>query len=126
MFPAANKPTPRESGQPLIYLPRKPTREVRRGEAIYDPARPSHGVHFIIHGMVKVCRNVREHPTIAMEIFSADEFLGESSLLSRPALSETALPLEDTSLMSWTAEEIEQQIEKQPELGLAFIHVLTR
>jgi len=127
MLSVTTKPTsPRESGHPLIYLPRKSTREVRKGQVIYDPERPSNGIHLVIRGRVKVCRRVREHTSIVMEIYSADEFFGESSLLSLPAPLETASALEDTSLMTWTPVEIEEQIERQPEMGLAFIQMLTR
>src|ERR1700694_2652929 len=119
MFPVTSKPTsPRESGHPLIYLPRKATREVRRGQVIYDPERPSTGIHLVIRGRVKVCRHVRDRNSIVMEIYSADEFFGEGSLLNSMAPRETASALEDTSLMTWTPSEIEEQIERQPEMGL--------
>jgi CRP/FNR family transcriptional regulator len=39
---------------------------------------------------------------------------------------ETASALEDTSLMTWAPAEIEEQIERQPQMGLAFIQMLTR
>jgi len=128
MFSVSSKPTtsPRESGHPLIYLPRKATREVKKGQIIYDPDRPSTGIHLVIRGRVKVYRQVPGQISIVMEIYSADEFFGESSLLSLPMPRETATALEDTSLMSWTPNEIEEQIERQPEMGLAFIQMLTR
>lgn len=93
---------------------------------IYDAEHPSTGIYLVIRGMVKVCRRVHERPSILMEIYSADEFFGESSVLNEQIPLETAAALEDTSLMFWTAVEIEQQVEKQPELGLAFIQMLTR
>lgn len=127
MISAYSKPTsPKQAGHPLIYLPRKATREVRKGQLIYDPERPSNGIHLVIRGRVKVCRRVRDHGSIVMEIYSTDEFFGESSLLSLPAPLETASALEDTSLMTWIPAEIEEQIERQPEMGLAFIQMLTR
>src|SRR2546422_125459 len=108
-----------------MISPRKPTRNVRRGEIIYGPQRPFNGLHLIIRGLVKVCRRIRE-PSIVMEIYSADEFLGESSLVTEPLVMETASALEETSLMSWTAREIEQQIETHPGLGWTLLQMLTR
>lgn len=93
---------------------------------IYDAEHPSTGIYLVIRGMVKVCRRVHERPSILMEIYSADEFFGESSVLTEQIPLEAAAALEDTSLMFWPAVEIEQQVEKQPELGLAFIQMLTR
>ena len=127
MVSTANKLTsPRDSGHPLIYLPRKSTRDVRRGNVIYDPERPSNGIHLVIRGRVKVCRRAGERSSIVMEIYSADEFFGESSLVEPNSPREIAVALENTSLMSWTAAEIEQQVERQPEMGLAFIQMLAR
>ena len=61
-----------------------------------------------------------------IDIFSADDFLGESSLLGGLQHSESALALDNVSLMSWTTAEIEEQSERQPKLGIALIQMLIK
>jgi len=47
-----------------------------------------------------------------------------SSLLGSAQYSERALALDNVTLMSWTAGEIEEQVERQPQLGIALLQML--
>jgi CRP-like cAMP-binding protein len=103
-------------------LPRKALSRYRKGQIIFDEQHPPNGLHLVLDGRVMV-----EGASEALvDIFSADDFLGESSLLGSLHHSGRALALDDVSLMSWTAREIEEQAERHPKLGIAFIQVFVR
>jgi CRP/FNR family transcriptional regulator len=59
-----------------------------------------------------------------VEIFGAEDFFGESGLLDLTQRGESALSLENSALMSWSTQELEEQVERQPKLGLALIQML--
>jgi len=61
-----------------------------------------------------------------VDIFSTDDFFGESSLLGSAQYSERAVALDNVSLMSWTSREIEEQAERQPKLGIALLQMLVK
>ena len=107
----------------LTYLPRKTVAEFRRGQVIYDQTRPSRGIYLVIDGRVKVATPV-DNAQIVTGIFSKDDFFGDIGLIGSDAHPEMATAMERTTLMTWTTAELEEQIQKQPKLGLALIQVL--
>lgn len=107
----------------LTYLPRKAVTEFRRGQVIYDQTHPSKGLYLVIDGRVKVATSV-DSDQIVTGIFSKDEFFGDIGLIGPSSHPETATAMERTSLMAWSTSELEEQIQRQPKLGLALIQVL--
>jgi CRP-like cAMP-binding protein len=51
---------------------------------------------------------------------------GESSMIGPLARGESAVALDNATLMSWTRNEIEQQVEREPHLGIALWQYLVR
>jgi len=123
----SSNPTPaREFEDALIYLPRKPLASYSRGQVIFDELHPPDGLHLVLHGRVKVTILLDDGSETVIDIFGTDDFLGESSLLGTPPGYDRAVALDNVSLMSWTAREIEEQSVRQPRLGLAFIQMFVR
>src|SRR5689334_16037743 len=118
------KQAPRELEDALVYLPRKGVVEYRRGQVIYDEDHPSAGLYLVVHGRVKVSIIVDDGSQTVTGIYSRDDFFGECALLGATQHQERATALETTALMHWTCEEIEQQVERQPKLGMALIQTL--
>jgi CRP/FNR family transcriptional regulator, cyclic AMP receptor protein len=117
-MPNGAKLTPsREMEDALMYLPRKGVTDHRKGQVIFDEHQPSKGLHLVVQGRVKV--------TIPLDD-GTDDFFGESSLLGASQYSERALALDNVTLMSWTAAEIEEQVERQPRLGIALLQMLVK
>jgi CRP-like cAMP-binding protein len=114
----------REREDALIYLPRKGVIECRRGQVIYDEQHPSQGLCLVVRGRVKVSITMEDGSQTVTGVYCADEFFGEGSLLGHPDRQERAVALENTTLMSWSNEEIDEQIERQPKLGMALIQIL--
>jgi CRP-like cAMP-binding protein len=110
----------------LAYLPRKGSTDRRRGQIIFDERQPSDGLHLVINGRVKVTVPLADGAQAVVDIFTTDDFFGESALLGAARYAERAIALDDVTLMSWTTAEIEQQVERQPRLGIALIQMLVR
>src|SRR5215831_16607822 len=116
----------RETEDALMYLPRKGVTEYRKNQVIYDENTPSRGLHLVVQGRVKVSMPLDNGAQTVVDIFNIDDFFGESSLLGQASYPERAVALDSVILMSWTAAEIEEQVEKQPRLGLALLQMLVK
>jgi len=109
-----------------MYLPRKAVTSFRKGQLIFDEHQPSTGLHLVVQGRVKVTIPIDDGTETVVDIFSTDDFFGESSLLGTAQYSERAVALDNVSLMSWTSREIEEQAERQPKLGIALLQMLVK
>src|SRR5215472_1679458 len=116
----------RETEDALMYLPRKGVTEYRKNQVIYDENTPSRGLHLVVQGRVKVSMPLDNGAQTVVDIFNTDDFFGESSLLGQASYPERAVALDSVILMSWTAIEIEEQVERQPRLGLALLQMLVK
>ncbi len=110
---------------PLTYLPRKPIQEFAKWRIIYDRAQPSAGLYLVMLGRVKVTSTDDGSITVG-RIVCAEGLFGESALIGAENRSESAVTLDDASIMSWTRNEIEAQIEREPRLGIALSQFLVR
>ena len=114
-----------ESEDPLTYLPRKPIQEFAKRRVIYDSHQPAIGLYLVMLGRVKVTSSEDAYVTVG-RIVSAEGLFGESALIGAENRSESAVTLDDSSIMSCTRSEIEQQIEREPRLGIALSQFLVR
>lgn len=125
MITATNNQTSHQLEDALSYLPRKRVVEYGRGQVIYDRYEASTALFLVLKGRVKVSTTIEDGAQIVTGIFCTDEFFGAGMLLGEhTAYREQAKALEISTLMSWTREEIEALIERQPGLGLALIQML--
>ncbi len=111
---------------PLTYLPRKRVQEFEKRRVIYDHQQPSHHLCVVIRGRVKITNTSADGGEMVARIVSAEGLFGESALIGGPRQTETAIALDNVAFMSWSANEIEQQIEREPRLGLALSQFLVR
>jgi CRP/FNR family transcriptional regulator, cyclic AMP receptor protein len=121
------RPTPpREMEDALMYLPRKGVTDYGKNRIIFDEHQPSRGLHLVVQGRVKVTIPLDDGTQTVVDIFTTDDFFGESSLLSSARYPERALALDHVTLMSWSGAEIEEQIEREPRLGIALLQMLVK
>jgi CRP-like cAMP-binding protein len=95
---------------PLMYLPRKPIKDIEKGRVIYGPENSSDRLYLVVRGRVKVTTTAEGYETIA-RILCTEDLFGEAVLVGGHA-AETAVVLDTAMLMSWTRDEIEAQIER--------------
>jgi CRP-like cAMP-binding protein len=97
--------------------------EYRKGQTIYNQDQPSTSLYLVIDGKVKVARLADDGHQVVVDLYQPDEFFGESAFLSLPQRSEQATALEDTKLMAWSTQEIEDIIMKRPRLAVALLQI---
>ena len=111
---------------PLTHLPHKSVQEFARGQIIYSPANPAGSLYLVILGRVKVSTAERDGSETVARIVCKEGLFGESSLVGTETRTETAMALDNVTLMAWTRGEIEAQIERDPRLGVALSQYLVR
>jgi len=116
----------REMEDALMYLPRKGVTDYRKGQIIFDEHQPSKGLHLVVQGRVKVTMALDDGTQTVVDIFTTDDFFGESALLGSAHHAERAMALDNVTLMSWSGQEIEEQVERQPRLGIALVQMLVK
>ena len=109
----------------LGYLPLKPIKEIGKGRVIYSPENPTDRVYLIVGGRVKVTTTAAEGYETVARILRNEELFGATVLVGGHS-SEAAVVLDAAMLMSWTRDEIEAQIEREPRLGLALAQYFVR
>jgi CRP/FNR family transcriptional regulator len=111
---------------PLTYLPRKPIQEFSRRSVIFDQQQPSSGLYVVILGRVKVTSTAEEGLVTVSRFVCEEGLFGESALVGTERRPESAVAMDDSSIMNWTRSEVEQQIEREPRLGIALSQYLVR
>ncbi len=111
---------------PLTYLPRKPVQEFARRRVIYDNHQPSDHLYVVILGRVKITNIAEDGGQTIARIVCSEGLFGEACLIGDTRRSESAVALDTVSVMSWSAAEIERQVEHEPRLGLALSQYLVR
>ncbi len=110
----------------LMYLSRKGVNEFSKGETIFDENNPSRALHLVVQGRVKFATPLDSGAQTVVDIFTTDDFFGESCLVSSGRRIERASAIDRVTLMSWESVEIEEQIQRQPRLGIALMQMLVR
>jgi CRP-like cAMP-binding protein len=105
----------------LNYLPRKPLVEYPKGHVIYSGA--SNALYLSVSGRVKVATVGGDGSESVVRIVPSEGLFGEGCLAQYPNM-ERAVALDPVQIMAWKPAEIEQQVEKEPGLGLALMEVL--
>jgi CRP/FNR family transcriptional regulator len=102
------------------YLPRARTVELPKRSIIYEPSRPADRLYMIVGGRVRISRIAEDGGNILLRVVGPEGLFGEHSLLPIDhGARETAVVLDTARLMSWTCEEIDERIEREPKLGVA-------
>jgi len=104
----------------LNYLPSTRIMEYPRRCAIYEPARPANRLYLLLAGRVKVFRTAESGAQTLLRVAGAEEFLGESSMIPHEdTVRESAVVVDSAQAMSWTCEEVQERVEREPKLALA-------
>jgi CRP/FNR family cyclic AMP-dependent transcriptional regulator len=115
-----------EDYDPLLYLPCSSIVHHSRGEMIYSAANACSHLYVVIAGCVQVSRFTAEGRQIVVDIYVTDEFFGENALVTAGQRCEEAIAVEDTMVMSWTVDDVEQLIHRRPALGIALVKLMAR
>ena len=105
----------------LNYLPRRPLTEFAKGDIIYSGN--SQNLYLVAAGRVKVTSVAPDGCEAVVQIVPPEGLFGSSALVNQQG-GERAVALDKVQLMAWKRAEIEQQIEREPRLGLALMEEL--
>jgi CRP/FNR family cyclic AMP-dependent transcriptional regulator len=108
-----------------MYLPPKKIQEIGKGRVIYSPEKTTDRVYLIVRGRVKVTTTAADGYETIARILGTEDLFGAAVLVGGHS-SETAMVLDAAMLLSWTRDEIEAQIEREPRLGLALAQYFVR
>ncbi len=111
---------------PLTYLPRKPLKDFAKGQTVYGPGRPADRLYLVILGRVKISGASQDGGQTIARIVCSEGLFGESSIIGNTTASETVVAIDNVTVMCWTRAEIEQQIEREPRLGIALTQYMVR
>ncbi len=104
----------------LTYLPSTRVLEFPRLSAIYEPSQAVSHLYLVLNGRVKLCCTADAGSQLLLRIVPREEFFGQAALIpSGNGLRESAIAMESVQVMSWTAEEVRDRVEKEPKLALA-------
>jgi CRP-like cAMP-binding protein len=108
-----------------LYLPRKPLQQFAKKGIVYSPQQPSQNLYLVLAGRIKVSTALRSGES-ACSIVHKGGLFGESALIDAQGRSDSAVALDSVTLMAWSRSEIEQQVDRNPGLGLALSRCLAR
>jgi len=111
---------------PLVWLPRKPVQQFARKRVIYDARQNADCLFVVVAGRVKITQTAMDGSQTVVRIVSPDGFFGERALVGECKRAETAVALDPVKTMAWSIAEIEQQIEREPGLGMALVQFMVR
>jgi len=111
---------------PLTYLPRKPLQEFAKGQMVYGPDKPSDRLFLVILGRVKISATSDDGGQTIARIVCPEGLFGEACMIGGGSGTETVVAIDNVTVMSWTRPEIEQQIEREPRLGVALTQYMVR
>jgi CRP/FNR family transcriptional regulator len=93
---------------------------------IYDSHLPSDHLYVVILGRVKITNVAEDGGQTIARIVCSEGLFGEASLIGNPRRTESAVALDNVSVMAWTSSEIERHIDREPRLGLALSQYMVR
>src|ERR1051326_1771426 len=97
----------------LDLLPRRSLHVYARGTVIYSPHQPCNNLYLVMTGRVKVSTSPDGGETVCRLGLKGNLF-GELSLIPGTNHLDTAVVLNASTLLVWTAAEIEKQVEVNP------------
>src|SRR5689334_17836874 len=104
----------------LNYLPSTRIIEYPRRSVIYEPTRATSRLYLLLSGRVKIFSTASTGIQMLLRVSTAEEFFGECALVpTEPTLRESAVVMDTAQVMAWTAEEVEERIEREPRLAMA-------
>jgi len=111
----------------LNYLPSTRILEMPKRSAIYEPTRTSSRLYLVLSGRVKIFNTADSGAQILLRIAGPEDFFGECSLVpcDHP-IRESAVAIDPTQVMSWSSEELQERVERQPKLALALCEYFGR
>lgn len=100
-------------------------RSVKKKQVIYYEGDHVNGIYLVLDGKVKTAKLTKDGHELLTGIYSADEYFGVNALLLDQPYVESAEALEDTTLCFLPKKEVNELLNRYPEVASLFIHILS-
>ncbi len=98
----------------------------KMGASIYCEGNNSNHIFYIIIGEVKTYKNNEEGKELITNIFKDKQFFGFTSFIKSKPYNESAVAIKKTKLLKITKQELLSLVNKNPQMAINFLDLLTK
>jgi HEAT repeat protein len=110
------------SGEDLLQVARSVShRHLAAGSTLFKKGEPGEVMYVVVRGRVRIADGARE-----LAVLGRGELIGELALLDGEARSADAVCLEDCELLGLAEADVDEILDRRPEIGREVIRVLVR
>lgn len=103
----------------------KKVRNVKKGQIIYYEGDGAQGIYLILNGKIKITKLSEDGREFLTGIYHEDEYFGLHDALVGTTHTESAAALEDSAICLLHKDQVDDILNKYPELAMQFIHLLS-
>jgi CRP-like cAMP-binding protein len=111
---------------PLGVLPRRKPQIFQKDQTVFAPEDAAESLFLVVDGVIKLSRIAQSGRETVLDFCCRDTFFGESCLLGASYRGQLAVALEDSTVMEWTIDDLDQLMRRHPELAPSLLRVLAR
>lgn len=100
------------------------SRPFKKNQVIYYEGDKGNGLYIILAGKIKTVKLAEDGRELMTGIHIADDYLGVNAMLSNEAYADTATALEDSQLCLIPKEQLDELINRYPDVAREFIGIL--
>lgn len=100
-------------------------RSVKKKQILYYEGDTVSGIYLVLTGKVKTMKLSEDGRELLTGMYGPDEYFGIPALLLNEPYAETAEALEDTTVCQLPKEMLDELLNRYPEVGRQFIHILS-
>ena len=102
------------------------TRQFKKGQVIYYEGDKGAGLNLLISGKAKSVKLATDGRELMTGIYAPDDYMGINSMLLNEAHSDTATAMEDTLVCLIPREQLEELMNRYPDVAREFIKLLAK
>lgn len=97
------------------------SREVSKGEMIFQEGETADGLWALLAGRIKLVRNSLDGRELLVHLVEPGQTFAEAALFAHSKYPVTAIALEDSQLWQWPSKALISLLKSAPDLGLALL-----
>ncbi|MEO7212672.1 response regulator [Mucilaginibacter sp.] len=100
------------------------TRQFKKNQVIYYDGDKGNGLYIILSGKIKTLKLAEDGRELMTGIYTTNDYLGVNAMLANEPYADTATALEDSQLCLIPREQLDELINKYPDVARQFITIL--
>ncbi len=102
------------------------SREIKKNQIIYYEGDNGRGLYMIIQGKIKTIKLSNDGRELMTGMYSAGDFIGINAILGNTPYTDTSTATEDSLICLITSEQMDNVLNRYPEVARKFIQLLSR